>query len=218
MIYECDQCSKALPPGVTACPNCGETFEDAVPADAEVPKRGFSAASQAAPSEPAPSSLQNHGGSYPWLDAPGTSSVIDSLPATAADLLHVCPHCGQALLPLPQYVQSQTQITQGPYGGSRSMPATITPLALPDAPRFSLGGGSAGGNCLLVVLTAGIWLIVLGAVEIVRWLSIGTATALWAKASKTWRRLLYCGQCQIAFDPLSRSQIPKAGVRKYIGY
>lgn len=43
MIYECDQCSKALPPGVMACPNCEEEFGEAVPADAEVPKRGFSA-------------------------------------------------------------------------------------------------------------------------------------------------------------------------------
>ena len=43
MIYECDQCSKALPPGVMACPSCGETFEDVVPLDAEVPRRGFSA-------------------------------------------------------------------------------------------------------------------------------------------------------------------------------
>lgn len=44
MIYECDQCSKPLPPGVSTCPSCGETFEGVVPADAEVPSRGFGAA------------------------------------------------------------------------------------------------------------------------------------------------------------------------------
>ena len=46
MIYECDQCSKALPPGIHACPSCEETFE-AVPADAQVLKRGFTAKSDA---------------------------------------------------------------------------------------------------------------------------------------------------------------------------
>lgn len=68
MIYECDQCSKALPPGVTACPNCGEAFEDIVPADAEVPRRGFSAApSKPSPLHPKP---KPHSSAYDWLDAP----------------------------------------------------------------------------------------------------------------------------------------------------
>jgi hypothetical protein len=44
MVYECDQCSAALPPGVTTCPKCGEQFDDAVPSDAEVPRKGFSPA------------------------------------------------------------------------------------------------------------------------------------------------------------------------------
>jgi len=44
MIYECDQCHAALPPNVTACPKCGEQFDDLVPADAEVPRIGFSSA------------------------------------------------------------------------------------------------------------------------------------------------------------------------------
>ena len=45
MVYECDQCSAALPGGVLACPQCGEKFDEAVPTDALVPKSGFSAAS-----------------------------------------------------------------------------------------------------------------------------------------------------------------------------
>ncbi len=44
MVYECDDCSAALPAGARACPRCGETFEEPVPADAVMPKRGFSAA------------------------------------------------------------------------------------------------------------------------------------------------------------------------------
>lgn len=75
MVYECDQCSKALPPGVSACPSCGEKFDDAVPSDAEVPKRGFSAAASSpaqtisTPEISAPPE-QSHGGAYPLLDAP----------------------------------------------------------------------------------------------------------------------------------------------------
>ena len=45
MVYECDQCSAALPGGVFACPQCGEEFDEAVPTDALLPKAGFSAAS-----------------------------------------------------------------------------------------------------------------------------------------------------------------------------
>ncbi len=41
MVYECDRCDAALPSGVTACPQCGEKFEEAVPADAVLPKTGF---------------------------------------------------------------------------------------------------------------------------------------------------------------------------------
>ena len=50
MVYECDQCSAALPAGAHACPRCGEAFEEAVPPDAVLPKAGFhAAASSAAP-------------------------------------------------------------------------------------------------------------------------------------------------------------------------
>jgi len=63
MVYECDQCGRALPASVIACPVCGEKFEDAVPADAEVPKKGFSAVT--APADPSV-----HGGGYDWLEAP----------------------------------------------------------------------------------------------------------------------------------------------------
>lgn len=44
MVYECDQCSAVLPGGVFACPRCGEKFDEAVPADALLPKSGFSVA------------------------------------------------------------------------------------------------------------------------------------------------------------------------------
>lgn len=43
MIYECDKCAAPLPPGVCACPKCGDAFEEDVPADAEAPSRGFKA-------------------------------------------------------------------------------------------------------------------------------------------------------------------------------
>ncbi len=43
MLYECDQCSAALPPGVTECPSCHDKFDSPVPNDAEMPRRGFSA-------------------------------------------------------------------------------------------------------------------------------------------------------------------------------
>ena len=45
MVYECDQCSAALPAGACLCPRCGEQFEEAVPPDAVLPKSGFHAAS-----------------------------------------------------------------------------------------------------------------------------------------------------------------------------
>ncbi len=43
MIYECDQCQAVLPPNEMRCPQCGETFDGPVPADAEVPAKGFTA-------------------------------------------------------------------------------------------------------------------------------------------------------------------------------
>ncbi len=49
MIYECDQCHAALPPSVVACPKCGEQFDNVVPADAEVPRIGFSPVAPASP-------------------------------------------------------------------------------------------------------------------------------------------------------------------------
>lgn len=35
MVYECEACEAALPPGSLFCPRCGEKFDDPVPADAE---------------------------------------------------------------------------------------------------------------------------------------------------------------------------------------
>ena len=68
MVYECDKCSAALPAGVRSCPKCGETFEDDVPTDAEVPKRGFRAAPtqvpplQSLPVQPPPVSSRPYSG------------------------------------------------------------------------------------------------------------------------------------------------------------
>ncbi len=41
MVYECEKCKAALPPSVTSCPKCGETFDDVVPSDAEAGPSGF---------------------------------------------------------------------------------------------------------------------------------------------------------------------------------
>lgn len=35
MVYECEACEAALPPGSLFCPRCGEKFDDPVPVDAE---------------------------------------------------------------------------------------------------------------------------------------------------------------------------------------
>lgn len=34
MVYECDNCEAALAPSLTACPRCGQVFDEPVPADA----------------------------------------------------------------------------------------------------------------------------------------------------------------------------------------
>jgi hypothetical protein len=47
MVYECEKCNRALPAGVLACPACGEGFDQPVPQDAEVPKRGWQPATKA---------------------------------------------------------------------------------------------------------------------------------------------------------------------------
>lgn len=83
MVYECDKCGAALPPGVRACGKCGEAFEDTVPADAEVPKRGFTAASPPPAAPPAPAAPPG-GRPYPWLDEPGPASENLIVPATPA--------------------------------------------------------------------------------------------------------------------------------------
>lgn len=49
MIYECETCGTTLPAGVSACPKCGEHFDEAVPHDAEAPKRGWQAKSESMP-------------------------------------------------------------------------------------------------------------------------------------------------------------------------
>ena len=37
MVYECENCETALGPGLLACPNCGEVFDEPVPPDATLP-------------------------------------------------------------------------------------------------------------------------------------------------------------------------------------
>ena len=41
MVYECEDCEGILLPGITTCPKCGTIFDEAVPQDAESPKRGW---------------------------------------------------------------------------------------------------------------------------------------------------------------------------------
>ena len=41
MVYECEECGSALSAGVVICMKCGNTFEEAVPQDAEMLKRGW---------------------------------------------------------------------------------------------------------------------------------------------------------------------------------
>lgn len=37
MVYECEYCETVLTAGLTACPHCGEAFDDPVPGDATLP-------------------------------------------------------------------------------------------------------------------------------------------------------------------------------------
>lgn len=41
MIYECEECGSTLTAGILACSKCGQVFDEAVPQDAEAPKRGW---------------------------------------------------------------------------------------------------------------------------------------------------------------------------------
>ncbi len=74
MVCECDQCDAPLPPGATACPRCGEAFEDAVPADADLPEQDLGAA--ASPAEPEPT--------IPAAPLTGTPAVAGDGPYGAA--------------------------------------------------------------------------------------------------------------------------------------
>lgn len=46
MVYQCEKCSSELPAGAQACPSCGDKFDEVVPPDAEVPRRGWQAKSE----------------------------------------------------------------------------------------------------------------------------------------------------------------------------
>ena len=54
MVYQCEKCGSALPAGAQACPNCGDNFDEVVPPDAEVPRRGWQAKSEEPPGPRAP--------------------------------------------------------------------------------------------------------------------------------------------------------------------
>lgn len=92
MVYECDKCGKPLPPGVTACPACGERFDDAVPADASIPGPGF----QQTPIRPDAQTVPTNGG-QPAPTPPGSVRPVkapvrppgwnSSIPAPALWLL-----------------------------------------------------------------------------------------------------------------------------------
>ena len=72
MIYQCDHCGNPLPAGVRVCPACGEEFKGSVPADAELPKLGFTAVSAAEPKAGAMSQSTdlNRPPAMRWLDPP----------------------------------------------------------------------------------------------------------------------------------------------------
>lgn len=84
MVYECDKCSAPLPPGVNICPKCGEKFDDVVPANAEVPRIGFSPAVSAPPpptvSQPDPN---------PVYAAPAANSAKNPAPSSGFSVLRV---------------------------------------------------------------------------------------------------------------------------------
>ena len=46
MIYECEKCGTALRARALNCLKCGESFDQPVPLDAEVPMRGWQPKSQ----------------------------------------------------------------------------------------------------------------------------------------------------------------------------
>ena len=41
MTYECEECGATLSAGLLCCPKCGQVFDEAVPQDAKVSKRGW---------------------------------------------------------------------------------------------------------------------------------------------------------------------------------
>ena len=67
MVYQCEKCGSALPAGAQACPNCGDNFDEVVPPDAEVPRRGWQAKSEE-PADPRPSVASAFPGAHPEAD------------------------------------------------------------------------------------------------------------------------------------------------------
>lgn len=67
MVYQCEKCGAALPAGAQACPNCGGNFDEVVPPDDEVPKRGWQAKSEE-PASPQPSIAPAFPGTRPQAD------------------------------------------------------------------------------------------------------------------------------------------------------
>ena len=137
-------------------------------------------------------------------------------PLPLSEIKRECPRCHAQIGLLSQFVKEHTTIIKGPAGQTESMPADIEPLSLPPAPSAPLGGGKAFGNCALVILTAGIWLIIVGIIELFAWVGFFIGGSLWLKVFNTWQQLFYCPNCFIAYDPKRNLQIERDNVRLYL--
>ena len=126
MVYECDDCSAALPAGALACPRCGETFEEPVPADAVLPKRGFSAAGPltVAPSLPDRQRLAE------------AQRLLTGLSVAASERAgETRPDAPTRAVPLPR---------SGPYVWRPASPPFAPPGRARSAPVVLSSGGSPG--------------------------------------------------------------------------
>ena len=187
----CSRCGAALQPGWVACPKCGLAFDSSV--------------------------LNRQPGAVAGAALSGIDASKVFGPPTESQNYSNCPTCGESLMPLSEYVRQHTQIIMSPSGKqSVVQSADVARLSLPAAPRVTSGGGSGVGNCLLVVLTAGIWLIVVGVMAILNVAASGTSMVIWTKASNVWKRLLYSPSCAKAYDPENKQTILSADVRRYI--
>ena len=68
MVYECEKCGAVLLAGAHACTSCGEKFDEVVPQDAEVPRRGWQVKSEK-PAGPQTSAESAFLGTQPEADS-----------------------------------------------------------------------------------------------------------------------------------------------------